>query len=81
MEIDETILKRIADITNGLYFRAREAQALTEIYEKINQLEKTEIKVKEYRSFGELFYLFLIPGLMLLLLEIAASRTFLLKVP
>jgi len=81
VEIDEMTLRRIADITGGLFFRAREAQALTEIYEKINKLEKTEIKVKEYRSYNELFYLFLIPGLLVLLFEIAASRTFLLKVP
>lgn len=81
VEIDEMTMKRIADITGGLFFRAREAQALTEIYDKINQLEKTEIKVKEYRSYSELFYLFLIPALLFLLIEIIASRTFLLKVP
>ncbi len=81
VEIDEMTLRRIADITGGLFFRAREAQALSEIYEKINKLEKTEIKVKEYRSYNELFYLFLIPGLLVLLIEITASRTFLLKVP
>lgn len=81
VEIDEMTLKRIAAITGGLFFRAREAQALSEIYEKINQLEKTEIKIKEYRSYSELFYWFLIPGLLILLFEVLASRTVLLKVP
>lgn len=81
VEIDETTLKRIADITGGLFFRARDSRALAEIYEKINQLEKTEIKVKEYRSYGELFPYFLIPGLILLFLETVLSRTVLLKVP
>lgn len=81
VEIDEMVLKRIADITGGLFFRARDPQALDEIYGKINQLEKSEVNVKEYRSYEELFHLFLIPGILLLLAEIALSRTLLLKVP
>lgn len=81
VEIDEMVLKRISDITGGLYFRARDPRSLSEIYEKINNLEKTEIKVKEYRSYNELFSLFLVPALLLLLLEVLLSRTILLKVP
>jgi Ca-activated chloride channel family protein len=81
VEIDELTLKRIADITGGLFFRARDTQSLSEIYQKINQLEKTEVKVKEYRSFEPLFWYFLIPALGILLIEILLSRTVLLKVP
>ncbi len=81
VEIDETTLKRIADITGGLFFRARDPKSLSEIYEKINKLEKTEIKVKEYRSYEEYFHIFLIPGLLLLLIEVALARTILMKVP
>lgn len=81
VEIDETTLKRIADITGGLFFRARDPAALSEIYEKINQLEKSEVKVKEYRSYNELFSVFLLPALVFLLLEIFLRRTILLKVP
>jgi Ca-activated chloride channel family protein len=81
VEIDETTLKRIADITGGLFFRARDTAALTEIYERINKLEKSEVKVKEYRSFNELFPFFLIPALLALLLDILLRRTILLKVP
>lgn len=81
VEIDEMTLKRIADITGGLFFRARDPQGLAEIYEKINQLEKTEVKVKEYRTYTPLFHLFLIPALFILLAEYFLSRTFALKVP
>ncbi len=81
VEVDETTLKRIADITGGLFFRARDPAALSEIYDKINQLEKSEVKVKEYRSYNELFALFLVPALLLLLLDILLRRTVLLKVP
>ena len=80
-EIDETTLKRIADITGGMFFRARDTEGLSEIYERINKLEKSEVKVKEYRSYNELFPVFLIPALLLLLLEIFLRRTVLLKVP
>jgi len=58
VEVDETTLKRIADITGGLFFRARDTASLSEIYERINKLEKSEVKVKEYRSYNELFPLF-----------------------
>ena len=81
VEIDEMTLKRIADITGGLFFRARDPESLAEIYDKINQLEKTEVKVKEYRNYEELFPYFLLPGLAFLFLEILVSRTLLLKVP
>lgn len=81
VEIDEMVLKRIADITRGLFFRARDSKALEEIYEKINQLEKTEIKVKEYRSFDELFTYFLVPGLLLLLMELIIRNTIAVKIP
>jgi len=81
VEIEETTLKRIADITGGLFFRARDSGALSEIYERINKLEKSDVKVKEYRSYNEMFPIFLIPALFLLLIEILLRRTVLLKVP
>ncbi len=79
--IDEYTLKRIADITGGLFFRARDSQALTGIYEKINSLERTEIKVKEYRSYRPLFQWPLIPALLVLFFAVMLERTYLLTVP
>jgi len=79
--IDEMTLKRIADITGGLFFRARDPQSLAEIYEKINQLEKTEVKVTEYRSYEPLFFHFLIPALIFLCFEAVLAQIVLLKVP
>jgi len=81
VEIDEMSLKRIAAITNGLFFRSRDPRSLAEIYETINKLEKTEVKVKEYRTYDELFYYFLFPGLLLLFFEMVLSQTVLSKVP
>lgn len=79
--IDEFTLKRIADITGGLFFRARDPQSLAQIYEKINALERTEIKVKEYRSYAPLFHWFVIPALLLLIAEAVLTRSVLLTVP
>jgi Ca-activated chloride channel family protein len=81
VEVDEMVMKRIADISGGIFFRARDPQALEEVYEKINELEKTEVNVKEYRSYDELFYIFLLPALVLLLAELFISQTLLVKVP
>jgi len=81
VEIDELTLKRIADITSGVFFRARDTESLHQVYDKINELEKTEVKVKEYRSYDEFFHYFLLPALLLLMLEIFLAQTVLMKVP
>ena len=54
---------------------------LQEIYNKIDELEKTEVKIKEYSRYFELFPYFLIPGLFLFLLEIITSQTRYQRVP
>lgn len=81
VEIDEMSMKRIADITGGLFFRARDPKSLEEVYARINELEKTEVNVKEYRSYEEVFAIFLFPALALLLLELLLTQTVLVKVP
>lgn len=81
VDIDEFVLKRIADLTGGIFFRARDPASLSEIYARINQLEKTELKVREYKNFDELFHFFLIPGLIFLLVELGLKNTAFLRIP
>lgn len=81
VDIDESALKRIADITGGLYFPARDPKMLQQVYDRISQLEKTDFKVKEYTTFGEFFPYFLFPGIALILLEVAVRSIFFLKIP
>jgi Ca-activated chloride channel family protein len=81
VEIDEELLNRIADITGGRYYRATDTESLKDIYERIDQLEKVPIEEIGYSSFNERFFVFLIPALILLLLEIFLSNTFLRRVP
>ncbi len=80
-EIDEDVLTEIAVKTGGKYFRARSRDELSEIYDEIDQMERTEIKVKEYVQYQELFILFVYLGLVLLVLEILLSQTIFRKIP
>ncbi len=81
VEIDENVLKEIAQITDGEYFRATDNQKLKEIYETIDKLEKTKVEITSYRNAKELFYSWLGGGVILLLLELGLSRTVLRKLP
>jgi len=80
-EIDEESLTQIAKETGGKYFRARSKDELDAIYDDIDSLEKTEIKVKQYINYKELFPKFLLLGFILLFAEAALSQTVLRKVP
>ena len=80
-EIDEELLKNIADDTGGLYFRAKDKEGLREIYETIGQLEKTKIETKEYANYTELAGFFILPGFIILLLEIIFANTIFRKIP
>jgi Ca-activated chloride channel family protein len=55
MELDESTLKRIAQITRGRYLRARDGTDLTLIYEEINRLEPVTADLEGLRSRIELF--------------------------
>ncbi|MEA2062656.1 MAG: VWA domain-containing protein [Gemmatimonadota bacterium] len=76
VQIDEQVLKQIAGITGGKYFRATGAGELERIYKEIDALEKTRIEVRQYRRYRELFTFFLLPLIGLILLEqvLAHSR-------
>ena len=81
VEIDETLLKEIAGITGGQYFRATNNRALAEIYEKIDQMEKTKIEITSYKNASEKYHSWLWGGLILLLVELGLSKTILRKLP
>jgi Ca-activated chloride channel family protein len=79
--LDEETLQEIADITGGRYFRATDTAGLEEIYDEINELEKSQIEVRTYTRYQELAAFFLIPGLILLVLEKILSLTILRQIP
>ncbi|MDD5173534.1 MAG: VWA domain-containing protein [Candidatus Omnitrophota bacterium] len=81
IEIDEESLRKVAENTGGKYYLATDTEKLRNIYDEINRLEKSNIEHFGYREYSELFYYFLIPGMMLLIAGIFLSNTVFLKVP
>ena len=75
VEIDEEMLREVANATGGQAFRATDTDSLEKIYDSINQLEKTTRKLKKYQQYDELYLYFLLPGLFLLLLELILVQT------
>jgi len=69
VEIDEALLKDIAEKTGGVYFRATDNEKLSEIYEEINKLEKTDIEEFKYYNYEEEFRMFALLACGLLMLE------------
>ncbi len=63
VEIDEALLKKIAQETGGRYFRATDNQKLKKIYKEIDKLEKTEIKETKYYNYKELYRPFILIAL------------------
>ncbi|MFQ6039488.1 MAG: VWA domain-containing protein [Candidatus Poribacteria bacterium] len=80
-KLDEDTLRTIATETGGRYFRATDEKKLSEIYQEINQLETTKLKVKRYLRHNELTAHFLLPAAILLLLEIILANTRFRKIP
>ncbi len=81
IDIDEETLKKIAEKTKALYYRATDTTSLRNIYEEIDKIEKTPIEEKGYTEYKELFPLFLIPALALLILEVILKNTLLRRIP
>lgn len=75
VEIDERLLSTIANSTGGKYFRANNNQKLDEIYQEIDQLERSKIEVTEFRRLHEEFYPLVALALALLLLEFLLRKT------
>jgi Ca-activated chloride channel family protein len=80
-DIDEDTLKGIAARTGGLYFRATDTKSLQEIFQQIDAMEKSQIKVKKYTRYKELFPFFLIPAALLFLTEVTLSESRLRRLP
>lgn len=80
-DLNETALTEIARLTDGKYFRAQNLRELEEIYQEIDSLEKTKAKVKEHMEYQELFHLFVIPALLLLLLDRILDLTLFRRIP
>ena len=75
VDIDEATLQKIAKITDGQYFRATDNQTLKNIYNKIDELEKTKMLSMTISHSEDLFHPFLLWALILMLLNVLIRMT------
>jgi Ca-activated chloride channel family protein len=81
VEIDETLLRKIAEQTGGQYFRATEMSNLAEIYGEIDRLERTEITEVRYLQYHEHFAPLLAGACGLIGIAVVAGGTVLRRLP
>ena len=77
VDIDEPLMKKIAQVTKGRYFRATNNQKLQQIYDEINQMETTKIEEFKYTEVDEKFRWWVLIAGFLLLLEFVLKHTLL----
>lgn len=75
VEIDERLMKSIAQKTDGKYFRATSNSKLAEIYNEINKLETTEIQELKFYDYDEKFRPFVLFACLLVLIELGLRNT------
>jgi len=80
-ELDERLLEAIAEKTGAFYGRADDAKALRSIVERIDELEKTEVRSVQYTQFAERFGPWTLTALLVLAAEMLASCTVFRKIP
>jgi len=81
VRIDEPLLTEVAQSTGGRYFRATDAEALSRIFQQIDQLEKTPVEVTRYARFEERVRPWLVAGLLALAVELVVGATWVVRVP
>mgnify|MGYP005814513419 CR=1 FL=1 len=79
--LDEELLRKIADETEGRYFRAVDKEGLQKIYAQIDQLEKSKIEYISFKRYKELYLPFMLAALGFLFLEIVLRYSFFRKFP
>jgi len=73
-DVDEATLRKVSERTTGQFFRSTTLEDLARVYDLLDSLEKSEVIVRNYMVWREWFTWFLMPGALLLLLEILFSQ-------
>jgi Ca-activated chloride channel family protein len=76
-----SVLGKMADLSHGKFYRATNRSELHNIYNQIDQLEKTEVKLKRYATYEPLFQRPLLAAFVLLAVELILSNTRYRRVP
>ena len=80
-ELDEETLRKIAEITGGMFFRATDGEELKRVYIEIDKLETSKIRVRSFTRFQELWGWLLFVGGGLLISEVILSHTVFRRIP
>ena len=80
VNIDEEMLQQISQQTGGRYWRATDLEQYTEIYQEIDRLEQSEIEEITYVDYEDLYFNYLLGGLLFLLIAFINER-FLVRSP
>ncbi len=79
--VDEETLRTVADVTGGRFWLAEDDEGLRDIYRQIDELERSEIESVRFVDYQELFGLFALAALGLLLAEAALANTVFRRIP
>ncbi len=80
-DFNEEVLQNIAQIGNGLYFRAEDTRGLQEIYNQIDRLERSNVERRVFVRWQDQAIWFILPALLMLLVEIILRETVFQVVP
>jgi Ca-activated chloride channel homolog len=74
--VDETTMRKIADIGSGQFFRVTDENALSNVFQQIDQFEKAEIKETRFKDTSDYYYNYLLWGVAFWLLWLALKSSF-----
>lgn len=80
-QVDEKLMKQLAEPTGGFYARAQTGNQLKQIFDHISRLETSQVERSHYTSFDELAAWFAVPAVGLLALETALAGTIFRRLP
>ncbi len=81
VDVDEETLQKVAEVTGGQFYRATDTDSLKKVYAQIDRLEKTVSTLKKFQTYEEKAAWFMIPGIMVVLLEMILSQTLFRRLP
>lgn len=81
LPVDEQLMRRVAEMNGGRYYRVTDATAMAEVYREIEQLEKTRVGVRRSTEYADVYLLFLVPGVLLLIVGMLAGATVFRRAP
>ena len=81
LPVDEELMKRIAEMNGGQYYRVSDESTLAEVYREVESLEKTRVGVRRSTEYSDIYLLFLVPGAVLLIIELLLAATLFRRAP